>query len=258
MDNSESAGRYDELLFDEAEKINQDKDYWFQLRGGNSNPLIDSATALFGLSLRVRTLSNCENIDQIYKQTVEEIKMIEMELSEKGYEHAILMAYRYILCAFLDEAIMGTEWGADSVWAEYSMLSRFHNETSGGEKVFIVLSRLENEPEKYKDLLEFIYRCLYLGFEGKYKIMKNGKDERESVIVKLHSLLTKDSKSVPPNFTASYEHVSSKKYRLSRQLPVWSVFAFFAAICSSLFIGYTFLLHEKSADVLIQLNQILK
>lgn len=93
------------------EKINHDQDYWFQLRGDNPNVLIDAATPLFGLSLRVRTLTECDNIEQIYRQTIEEIKAIEIELTEQGYEHAILMAYRYILCAFLDESVMGTEWG---------------------------------------------------------------------------------------------------------------------------------------------------
>jgi len=258
MAKSESAGKYDELLFDEAEKINQDKDYWFQLRGGNTNALIDSASAFFGLSLRVRTLTRCENIDQIYKQTVEEIKTIEIELAEKGYEHSILLAYRYVLCAFLDEAVMGTSWGADSVWAEYSMLSRFHNETWGGEKVFIVLQRLQNEPERYKDLLEFIYRCLFLGFEGKYRVMPNGKDEREKVITKLQSLLNKDNPKGSSQLTQAIEHVAVTKYKLSKQLPLWSVFASFGVVCGSVFFVYLFLLHNKSVDVLIQLNQILK
>ncbi len=161
-----NAGNYDDLLFDEAKNINEDKEYWFQLRGHNTNPLIDTATSFFGLSLRVKSLSKCPNIEQIYKQTIEEINIIEIELTDKGYEHAVLMAYRYILCAFLDEAVMGTKWGGSSVWAEYSMLSRYHNETWGGEKVFTIVSRLEKDPERYKDLLEFMYRCLVLGFEG--------------------------------------------------------------------------------------------
>lgn len=163
------------LLFDDVEKINHDQDYWFQLRGDNPNVLIDAATPLFGLSLRVRTLTECDNIEQIYRQTIEEIKAIEIELTEQGYEHAILMAYRYILCAFLDESVMGTEWGASSLWAEHSMLSRFHNETWGGEKVFTILSRLEGEPHRYQALLAFIYHCLILGFEGKYRVMEGDK-----------------------------------------------------------------------------------
>lgn len=252
-----TVGKYDDLLFDEAENINKDKDYWFQIRG-HDNPLIDAATAFFGLALRVQSLSSCENIDLIYKQTIEEINIIEIELNERGYEHAVLMAYRYILCAFLDEAVMGTKWGGSSVWAEYSMLSRFHNETWGGEKVFTIFSRLEKDPVRYKDLLEFLYHCLILGFEGKYRVMRNGKEERERVIGRLYSILNAMGESQPEKLTAATTHVINTRYKLSRQLPVWSVFTFFSAIWVAAFGGYFFLLHSKSENILMQLNQILQ
>ncbi|EGQ7759655.1 DotU family type IV/VI secretion system protein [Vibrio vulnificus] len=245
------------LLFDDVEKINHDQDYWFQLRGDNRNLLIDAATPLFGLSLRVRTLTECDNIDQIYRQTIEEIKAIEIELTEQGYEHSILMAYRYILCAFLDESVMGTEWGASSVWAEHSMLSRFHNETWGGEKVFTILNRLEGEPERYQTLIAFIYHCLVLGFEGKYRVMEGGKAEREKVISRVYRLINDLEESEPQDLTCPTEHVVRSKYILSRQMPVWSVFIGFIVLWIGIFIGYSYMLHSKSSDVLGQLNQIL-
>ncbi|KOE88537.1 type IVB secretion system protein IcmH/DotU [Vibrio aestuarianus] len=257
MDIDKKNTQYSNLLFDSVEQMNHDQDYWFQLRGDNPNTLIDAATPLFGLSLRVRSLSECDNIEQIYKQTVEEIKAIEIELTEQGFEHAILMAYRYILCAFLDEAVMGTDWGSSSVWAEHSMLSRFHNETWGGEKVFTILSRLEGEPKRYRSLLEFIYQCLVLGFEGKYRVMENGHHEREKVIARLHDALSALDESEPQELTCATEHVVKSKYKLSRQLPVWSVLLGFVAIWVSVFLGYSYLLHSQSSDVLNQLNQIL-
>ncbi|WP_367989971.1 type IVB secretion system protein IcmH/DotU [Vibrio sp. NTOU-M3] len=249
--------QYSNLLFDDVEKINHDQDYWFQLRGDNPNILIDAATPLFGLSLRVRSLAECDNIEQIYKQTIEEIKAIEIELSSQGFEHAVLMAYRYILCAFLDEAVMGTEWGASCVWAEHSMLSRFHNETWGGEKVFVILSRLEGEPQTYKPLLEFIYHCLILGFEGKYRVMEGGQVEREKVIERLHNLIHDEEQQTSAELTSATDHVVRSKYKLSKQMPVWSIFAGFVILWIGVFLGYSYLLHTKSTDVLSQLNQIL-
>ncbi len=62
---------FKDLLYDNVEKIDSDQDYWFQLRGHNTNALVDAATPLFGLALRVRSLSSCENIEQIYHQTIE-------------------------------------------------------------------------------------------------------------------------------------------------------------------------------------------
>ncbi|EKO3626161.1 type IVB secretion system protein IcmH/DotU [Vibrio metschnikovii] len=257
MEVNKKSTQYSGLLFDSAEQMNHDQDYWFQLRGNNSNSLIDAATPLFGLALRVRSLTECANIEQIYKQAIEEIKAIEIELTEQGFDHAILMAYRYILCAVLDEAVMGTDWGSSSLWAEHSMLSRFHNETWGGEKVFTILSRLEGEPERYRLLLEFIYHCLILGFEGKYRVMDNGRNEREKVISRLHNIINSLDDNEPKELTSATEHVVKSKYKLSRQLPIWSVLLGFLIIWVGVFLGYSYLLHTKSSDVLNQLNQIL-
>jgi len=256
----QSIGNYDDLLFDQAQSINNDKDYWFQIRGYNQNLLIDAATSFFALSLRVKSLSECSNIEGIYKQTIEEFNIVEIELTEKGYEHTVLMAYRYILCAFLDEAVMGTKWGASSIWAEYSMLSRFHNETWGGEKVFTIISRLEKDRYRYKDLLEFVYRCLILGFEGKFRVIKNGKEERDKIISKLYNLLNSmdEGINVSDKLTSATSSVINTKYKLSRQIPIWSVFTIFITSWFVAFLGYFFILQSKTKDVLDQLSQILQ
>ncbi len=246
-----------QLLFDDVENINLDEDYRFQLRGGNCNCFVDAATPLFGLALRVRGLAQCPTIQQIYNQTIEEIKAIEIELTEQGIDHSMLMAYRYVLCAYLDEAVLGTEWGASTPWAEYSLLSRFHNETWGGEKVFSILSRLENDSERYKDLLQFVYYCLILGFEGKYKVMDGGQMEREKVISNLHQLLGPSDDLDIQVCTYPIDKVVTSKYKLGYQVPVWSIYVGFAFFLTGVFLSYNYLLHKKTTDVLTQLNQIL-
>jgi type VI secretion system protein ImpK len=249
---------YDSLLFDDVKKIDADQDYWFKLRGENINPLIDAATPLIGMALRVRSMAGCESIGTIYKHAVEEVKAIEVELAEAGYEHAVILAYRYIFCSFIDEMVMSTSWGADSVWAEHSLLTRFHNETWGGEKVFTILSRLENEPSRYKDLLEFIYLCLSLGFEGRYRVIPHGREEYERIINRLFLMLQRLEDKEPQDLTRATDHVVSTKYRLSKQIPVWVVFGGFIAAWVGVFIMYSILLHNKSMSVLDQLTQVLK
>jgi len=259
MQTSDNNKQYNELLFSTVEQINQDKDYWFRLRGDCPNLLVDAATPLFGLALRVRSLTDCDSIGQIYNQAIEEIKSIEIELGENGFDHAIIMAYRYILCSFLDEAVMGTEWGSSCVWAEHSMLSRFHNETWGGEKVYTILGRLESETQRYRPLLEFIYQCLILGFEGKYRVMENGRVLREQVISGLHDLLYQnndpDIKERP--LTDAQKNVVNEKYRLGHSWPFWTIFIGFVAFWCMAYFGYSWLLHDSSVDVINQLNQLL-
>lgn len=153
------------------------------------NRLIDAATPLLGLVIRIRRLADYRAVESLYQQVVDEVAAIDRELIEQGYERPTVVAYRYVLCAFIDEAVLGTDWGAHSVWSQHSLLSRFHNETWGGEKVFAILARMEQEPARYKDMLAFIYLCLCLGFEGRYKVMENGRDEYEQILRGLHEQL---------------------------------------------------------------------
>ena len=254
----EAEKNYDNLLFDEVKNIDGDQDYWFKLRGSNINQLIDAATPLMGMALRVRRLSSCDNVEKIYEQAVEEVKSIEVELTEAGYEHAVILAYRYVLCCFVDEAVMNTSWGAESVWAEHSLLTRFHNETWGGEKFYTILSRLESDPGRYQQQLEFIYLCLCLGFKGRYRVINNGLEEYEKIITHLYNILQKLDEKEPQELTHAADHVVRTKYRLSRQMPVWTLFAGFIGGWSLLFVGFYINLHNKSTDVLEQLNQILQ
>lgn len=154
----------------------------FSLRGLEPNPLIDAAAPLMGLVIRIRRLADYSSVESLYQQVLDDITAIERELLAQRYEHSALVSYRYVLCAFIDEAVLGTQWGAHSVWSQQSLLSRFHNETWGGEKVFGILARMEQEPTRYQDTLAFIYLCLCLGFEGRYKVMTNGRDEYNSIV----------------------------------------------------------------------------
>lgn len=252
-----SSGQVEDLLYDQAQHMNADKNYWFQLRGDSINALIDAASPLIGMVLRVRKLTQLDEVEKLYHNTVDDIMAIESELTEAGYDRAQVLAYRYVLCSFIDEAVMNTPWGADSVWAEHSLLTRFHNETWGGEKVFGILQRLEAEPSKYKELLEFIYLCFCLGFEGRYKVVANGREEFDKIVNRLYEVLRQLRDEEPELQIGATEHVVNTRYRLGHQMPIWAIFAGFGLMLTMIFLFYSLSLANKSSDVLKQLYQIL-
>lgn len=247
----------DNILFDEVRNIDADKKYWFQLRGDNINQLIDAAAPLMGMVFRVRKLAVLEDVQTLYNNTVDDIMAIEAELTESNFDRAIILAYRYVLCSFIDEAVMSTPWGSNSVWVEHSLLTRFHNETRGGEKVFSILQRLETEPANYRELLEFIYLCLCLGFEGRYKVVMNGSQELEKIVNRLYEILKHLRDEEPELLCNATGHVVNTKFQIDRQMPIWTIFAGFTVMLTMIFIFYSILLTNKSADVLDQLFQIL-
>jgi type VI secretion system protein ImpK len=114
----------------------------FQLRGTFQNPMIDAAMPLFGLVMRLRTLDDLPNILEVHQQVRGQVDNIVEEMRQRGYESAQLLAYSYGLCLYLDEAVMSRPWGSHSCWSQESLLSIFHHETWGGEKIYTVLSRL--------------------------------------------------------------------------------------------------------------------
>ncbi|MBJ7275910.1 type IVB secretion system protein IcmH/DotU [Marinobacter salarius] len=263
--NTEAGGSaFDDLMFADSNRDGRVGDQGFgndqfQLRGLEDNRLIDAATPLLGLVIRVRRLADFHGVEHLYQQVVDEVAAIDRELVEQGYERPTVVAYRYVLCAFIDEAVLGTDWGAHSVWSQHSLLSRFHNETWGGEKVFAITARMEQEPERYRDMLEFIYLCLCLGFEGRYKVMTNGRDEYEQIIRGLYEQirgLRRDEEPQP--LTRALDNVTPARNRLRTGLPLWGIGGLFVAAMAGVYTLYNIALNERIRDVLSVLEQLPK
>ncbi|SHF36923.1 type VI secretion system protein ImpK [Modicisalibacter ilicicola DSM 19980] len=245
------------LIHSDVEQLDADEDYWFHLRGHNLNPLVDAASSLLGMVLRVRKLASLEDIERLYHQVVTEIASIEVELAERGYDRATLLAYRYVLCSFIDEAVMGTTWGQQSKWAEHSLLTRFHNETWGGEKVFSILARLQQEPQRYPHMLAFIYLCLCLGFEGRYRVMPQGRTEYELIVRTLGEQLSAQGDATNSALTQPLENVIPAHRRRREGLPLWGVFALFATFATLAYGVLAWSLDQKADAVIAILDRIL-
>lgn len=244
--------------FDTIEQIDRDEDLWFQLRGHSFNALVDGALPLFGLVIRIRKLQAYNDVSELYAKVRNQIAALGEEGRKHGYDGATQLAFRYCLCAFVDEAVMGTAWGAQSAWAERSLLSVYHDETWGGEKFFTVMSRMLMEPQKYRDMLEFMYLCLCLGFKGKYSVQFNGGEELQAIITKLHRVLRDLRGEAPETLTNAETNVASRDYRVGRQWPMWSPWAAAAVLLVVLFAVYALRLQTTTHQVLQSLEGILK
>src|SRR5439155_19448965 len=110
----------------------------------------------------------------------------------KGIAPERVMAARYVLCTALDEAAADTPWGGSGIWGRHSLLAMFHNENEGGEKVFQLMARLAEKPNANRDLLELIYCALTLGFEGRYRVLENGRAQLDAVRDRLAQILKKE------------------------------------------------------------------
>lgn len=112
---------------------------------------------------------NTEVIDESYREHImglfEGFKEILMEVRA---EDEIIDAVTYALAAFVDEAVMMSNWSHRDKWmAEPLQLSLF-GEHMAGEDFFNKLEKFNEQPNKYIELLEIYFLCLEFGFRGRY------------------------------------------------------------------------------------------
>ncbi|MFJ4067181.1 type IVB secretion system protein IcmH/DotU [Pseudomonas sp. NPDC089996] len=230
----------------------------FQLRGTFQNPMIDAAMPLFGLVMRLRTLDSLPNIQEVHHQVRTQVDNIVEEMRQRGYESAQLLAYSYALCMYLDEAVMSRPWGRNSCWSQESLLSIFHHETWGGEKIYTVLSRLMQEPQRYIDVLEFVYLCLCLGLKGKYGLAPKGDEAVNALLQQIHTLIREVRGPVPEQVSDPLANVAPSDFRMHRQWPWWSPLLISAAAMAVVYGVYSYRLHLLTTEVLESLNGILQ
>ncbi|MGE6918652.1 type IVB secretion system protein IcmH/DotU [Achromobacter kerstersii] len=248
----------EQIGFNTIQNLDTDEDLAFQLRGHGYNPLVDAALPLFGMVIRVRKMTNHESIGKLYSTVRDQISALDEEIRQHGYDSATQLAYRYALCTFIDEAVMGTAWGSNSIWAERSLLSVNHSETWGGEKFFTVLSRMMMDPTRYRDVLEFKYLCLCLGFKGKYGLQHNQNDALQAILVKLHRILRELRGETPESLTDADANIASRRYRVGRQWPWWTPWASALVALSGVYAAFALNLGSTTDVVLHALDGILK
>jgi type VI secretion system protein ImpK len=220
--------------------------------------MLDAASPLFGLVIRLRTLDELPNIKDVHQQVRNQIDNIQEEMRQHGYEPAQLLAYTYGLCLFIDEAVMERPWGKSSCWSQEPLLSIFHDETWGGEKIFTVISRLMQEPKRYQDVLEFMYFALCLGLRGKYALAPKGEETVTALIHQLHGIIRELRGPTPEEVCDPYTNVAPRNFRMNRQWPWWSPLVISAIAMAVAYGIYSYRLHLITTEVLESLNAILQ
>src|SRR5215471_19264545 len=145
------------------------------------NPLVAAASVLLGLASRVRGTVSQRDVEGLRDRVVRELKAFEAKASATGLPRELLRSAHYALSATIDDLVLSTPWGAQSSWAKRSMVSTFHNEVVGGERFYEILNQLHKNPGRSADVLELMYVCLALGFEGRLRVTGRGTSEHSRV-----------------------------------------------------------------------------
>jgi type VI secretion system protein ImpK len=227
-----------------------------KLHGDGLNPLVAAANPLLDLVLPLRHMVSYPQVENLRLQLVAAIKTFETQAKAAMVEHEAIAAARYSLCTFLDETISSTPWGGGGVWASRSLLVTFHNEAFGGEKFFLILQKLCQDPRANIHTLELMYLCIALGLEGRYRVIEGGRSQLEILRERLQQLIQKERGTAEPELSVHWMGASGKGESLWRMIPVWVIAAIAAVILILLQLLLSYRLSSISDPVFENIHKI--
>ncbi|MES2770989.1 MAG: type IVB secretion system protein IcmH/DotU, partial [Pseudomonadota bacterium] len=219
------------------------------------NPVLSAANPLLDLILPLRRTPTYHSLSELRQQLVQAIKNFEDELTQRRLDATMIFPARYVLCTFLDETVASMPWGA--AWASQSLLVAFHNEASGGEKVFLILQTLSQNPRTNLYVLELIYVCLALGFQGRYRVRERGREELEVLRERLREMIRGQRGSSHFELSPHWQAATQTQAKVLRLIPLWVIAAGLAAVLVLMHLFLSYKLDQQSAPVLAELKTIL-
>ncbi|ESS70659.1 outer membrane protein ImpK/VasF, OmpA/MotB [Methyloglobulus morosus KoM1] len=216
---------------------------------GSLNPLEKAASGLLALLTKLNSSYSQSDPMGLKNRIIKEIEQFQITAQTQGIDPQTISSARYVLCTVLDEAVLNTPWGNESGWSDHSLLSIFHKETKGGERSFHLLKSLSQNPAKNRNLLELIYVCLALGFEGEYRLIEGGKNKLASIKDWLYQILQKERGIADPVLSPHWQGVIDRRNPLMQMVPVWVFGAVAAGLLTTIFTVLLFQLNNNSDPV---------
>ncbi|MGK2231248.1 MAG: type VI secretion system protein ImpK [Colwellia sp.] len=219
------------------------------------NKLLLFGSDLINLASNLRTLEPRNTVEQLRHDIDNLIKQFDIKLAQQSISQEISLTARYLLCCLIDEHILSTPWGIDSSWSYQTLLSKYHSETSGGEKFFLIVNKLMEQPQRNIDLIELSYVCFALGFRGKYRLSQTGDNDILQISNMLYqpiSLYRPAGVDLSPSWKASEPKVLS----IEKRIPPSLLFMILAFICVAVYIALLSNLHAKSSPLYEKVESI--
>ncbi|MFV9686025.1 type VI secretion system protein TssL [Pantoea graminicola] len=221
----------------------------------HQNVLVAAANPLINAIPQIRHSLSHEDPAALRQQLIDQIRRFELSCQQSGVGYEVIIGARYCLCTALDEAAALTPWGSRGVWTSNGLLVTFHNETWGGEKFFQLLARLSQNPRRHILMLELIYFCLLLGFEGRYRVLDNGRSQLETIKQRLLQMI----KGVRGSYAAALSPHPTDQPVLRKlwrpMIPLWACAAVAGLAACLFYIVLNWRLGDYTSPVLARIYQ---
>jgi type VI secretion system protein ImpK len=220
------------------------------------NPLVAAAAHLLSTVAGITRSDRKAKFHDLNKTLLEDLRGYQARASTLGAESYLLNEASYVLCTFVDEAVLQTDFGKRSGWSKSTLLYGLHEQTSGGERFFEILTSHSVNPVKHVHLLELMYLCLALGFKGKYGVKAHEEAELENIRDGLYRTIRHLRGDAPRELSPHWHGLQDKRRNLVRIVPWWLVVLFTLMCLAVMYSGFAWVLSEQRETVLEPYRQL--
>ena len=217
------------------------------------NPLTAAASTLFSLISRIRNRAQHMDPEQACATAPWSARSarsrIALVAGRGQTRQQTVKVARYAICATLDDVVLNTPWGGNSNWGQQSLVATFAQETVGGDRFYAMLQKLESTPAQYLDLLEFIYMCLTLGFEGRLRVEPGGQEKHLAIRQNLARTIRNHRGPQETGLSPNWKGIVAAYRPRAIWLPVWVTLGVLAAILGGTFFGLSYALSGDTGRV---------
>jgi len=218
-----------------------------------TTPLLVAAAPLLQLLSRLRNTLSQPDPSELRERAVHELRRFEQEARGAGVPMEQLRPAHYALCASLDDVVLATPWGSQGAWAARSLTSTFHQEVRSGDRFFDVLDKLKQTPGTFMPVLELMYLCMALGFQGRYRLSPRGPAELDRLREETYAVIVRQRPAPERELSPHWRGVSAP-YRPGRPgLPAWVVGAGGLGAVGGLFAWLSLGLNSQSDTIFEQM-----
>lgn len=132
---------------------------------GGLNPLVEMANPILGAVPQIRHSLRHPDPARLRAMLRDQIDGFQSAAEAGGYTAQTVNCAADALCALLDESAGSTPWGAE--WKKNGVAKDLGRAGAADAAFAATLQRVAGEPGADADLVEFLYICLALGFEGR-------------------------------------------------------------------------------------------
>ena len=217
------------------------------------NPLVAAAAPLLQLLARLRNTLNPPDPAELRERTVRAMSAFEERTRASGLPIELIRPAHYALCASLDDAVLNTPWGGTGVWDARSLVSTFHQEVRSGERFFDLFAQMRQNPGRFLPVIELMYLCISLGFQGRYRLSPRGPAELDRLREEGYALIARQRQAANPELSPHWRGIAAPYRGAVRTVPLWVAASVAFGALALLFAWFALSLGSASDAVFAQM-----